>query len=373
MKTEKTGRNDPCYCGSGKKYKKCHLIIENQSPLPEGQIASGLKKLGQRKTCLAPQNMRDCCTTKIIKAHTVSKSASLTEIAVDGHVLSVKETIENKGLNKRFQLQKIGINKASTFTGFCSKHDAEIFSPIENQELTMTPQSCFLLAFRALAKELYIKENYADFGKIISQIGRGAPKESQIILSKFASYQKEQNELAINDLTKIYLPFCEALNKNNYDDICNYIIEFDSNLPVLGCAPLAPVYDFNDCHIQSLEEKYLSHIIFNSVTSNNKGYFIITWLKKENKKINQFIKSLNEIPNEKIWTSLVKYMFISSENVYVSPEWWASLGKKEKEKIEQYIMSGMSNSMRYSYSPDDSELDFGKLKVINKYYLPLND
>src|SRR3989442_15850849 len=26
---EKIGRNDPCYCGSGKKYKKCHLL-QNQ-------------------------------------------------------------------------------------------------------------------------------------------------------------------------------------------------------------------------------------------------------------------------------------------------------------------------------------------------------
>ena len=25
----KTGRNDPCHCGSGKKYKKCHLAIDN--------------------------------------------------------------------------------------------------------------------------------------------------------------------------------------------------------------------------------------------------------------------------------------------------------------------------------------------------------
>jgi uncharacterized protein YecA (UPF0149 family) len=23
---QKIGRNDPCYCGSGKKYKKCHLL-----------------------------------------------------------------------------------------------------------------------------------------------------------------------------------------------------------------------------------------------------------------------------------------------------------------------------------------------------------
>jgi len=25
---QKIGRNDPCYCGSGKKYKKCHLLQE---------------------------------------------------------------------------------------------------------------------------------------------------------------------------------------------------------------------------------------------------------------------------------------------------------------------------------------------------------
>lgn len=24
----KLGRNDPCHCGSGKKYKKCHLVLE---------------------------------------------------------------------------------------------------------------------------------------------------------------------------------------------------------------------------------------------------------------------------------------------------------------------------------------------------------
>jgi preprotein translocase subunit SecA len=27
----KIGRNDPCYCGSGKKYKKCHMLIDEQS------------------------------------------------------------------------------------------------------------------------------------------------------------------------------------------------------------------------------------------------------------------------------------------------------------------------------------------------------
>jgi len=27
----KIGRNDPCYCGSGKKYKHCHLIKDEEA------------------------------------------------------------------------------------------------------------------------------------------------------------------------------------------------------------------------------------------------------------------------------------------------------------------------------------------------------
>ena len=29
-KTAKLGRNDPCHCGSGKKYKNCHMLQERQ-------------------------------------------------------------------------------------------------------------------------------------------------------------------------------------------------------------------------------------------------------------------------------------------------------------------------------------------------------
>jgi len=28
-RTERPGRNDPCWCGSEKKYKKCHLQSDN--------------------------------------------------------------------------------------------------------------------------------------------------------------------------------------------------------------------------------------------------------------------------------------------------------------------------------------------------------
>ena len=31
----KLGRNDPCWCGSGKKYKTCHMRSDEESPSVE--------------------------------------------------------------------------------------------------------------------------------------------------------------------------------------------------------------------------------------------------------------------------------------------------------------------------------------------------
>lgn len=42
---EKIGRNDPCPCGSGKKYKKCHLAADESAPRPALEVAAGLHAL----------------------------------------------------------------------------------------------------------------------------------------------------------------------------------------------------------------------------------------------------------------------------------------------------------------------------------------
>lgn len=52
-------RNDPCWCGSGKKYKKCHLAADKKSAAAGGKAASRLDRIersseyieGMRKAC----------------------------------------------------------------------------------------------------------------------------------------------------------------------------------------------------------------------------------------------------------------------------------------------------------------------------------
>src|ERR1035441_8395273 len=83
---KKIGRNDSCWCGSEKKYKKCHLDRASESPVPYHQLATGLRSLRPGdKHCLHPANPSPC-QNPAIRAHSISRNAALTKIARAGKV-----------------------------------------------------------------------------------------------------------------------------------------------------------------------------------------------------------------------------------------------------------------------------------------------
>ena len=123
-------RNKPCWCGSGKKLKNCHLDRENMEPPNIHDLQNRTSKMFKTKYCIHPEASETNCKGGIIKAHTIQRSGGLSKIAKEGHVLSFYNSASrNDGLTYP---SRIGINKASTFTGFCNFHDTTTFSPIEN-------------------------------------------------------------------------------------------------------------------------------------------------------------------------------------------------------------------------------------------------
>lgn len=65
MRLAGTGRNDPCPCGSGKKYKKCHLaedegatVAPPAAPDPEAMLAAGWRLFEQRRPGAAEKEFR---------------------------------------------------------------------------------------------------------------------------------------------------------------------------------------------------------------------------------------------------------------------------------------------------------------------------
>jgi tetratricopeptide (TPR) repeat protein len=65
------GRNDPCHCGSGKKYKKCHLaedesatVVETKAPDADELLAAGWQLFEQRRPGAAEKQFRAALALK---------------------------------------------------------------------------------------------------------------------------------------------------------------------------------------------------------------------------------------------------------------------------------------------------------------------
>ena len=128
--------------------------------MQRGESFNKLKSAFSAKECLAPKPFRGECSGAIIQAHTVPKSGSLREIARGGKVYSFTpprlDRLESrKGL---IYPELTSINRASTFTGFCSSHDNSIFRNLEDQEFTGSQEQGFLLGYRAVVYELFTKK-----------------------------------------------------------------------------------------------------------------------------------------------------------------------------------------------------------------------
>jgi hypothetical protein len=84
----------------------------------------------------------------------------LSAIAQHGLVYKISSDIGSLKKNKgRLIYKKYGINKVSTFFGFCQKHDNELFKPIDNDVLIPTDQQILLYSYRSLCRELFVSEN----------------------------------------------------------------------------------------------------------------------------------------------------------------------------------------------------------------------
>ena len=117
-------------------------------------ISQTMKSFEESKPCI--YDAYGECGNKTIKSHSVSKNC-LKNISENGHVFTTHfNSYERaKGVYKYFN--EIGINKASTFKGFCSKHDDSIYSLIDENNFSLNSKLAATLASRSFAYELWVK------------------------------------------------------------------------------------------------------------------------------------------------------------------------------------------------------------------------
>lgn len=247
-------RNAPCWCRSGLKYKKCHRDrAEEASP-----ALHELDELGRRAfmtgSCLHPEANDATCRGKgVIRSHSIQRGGGLSAIAEAGHVLtskssSLQETERRKG---KPALSRIGLNRASTFPGFCSFHDAQLFRPIERGDIEVNPHTAFLFGYRAFCLELQRKRASLEFHRSMRHrldAGRNLLDQYAIQCDLLAG--RFGVEVGLRDLEKARPIWDRTLLSNDFSSVHFVALWLDELLPVAASTAHLPATDFAGAKIQ---------------------------------------------------------------------------------------------------------------------------
>ena len=339
----KIGRNDQCPCGSGKKYKKCCLNRLNEEPMKLFEAGKIFRKAFDKKYCSVPDELKGECSGDIVKAHTITKSSLLKEIAQNGHVYGFKPNpqglIKSKG---KPEFVKIGINEASTFTGFCSKHDNDIFRKIENGSFNSTKEECFLHAYRALCREYFTMKATVDVNQKLNLKNNGA-------------------EIGMSDLEKHKCDFDRMLISKNFTNFKAFIVKFKNIPTVMASGGSFPIYDFNGELLRDRKDFINPDIIpdtffYNSFISEASGYFIFSWIWNSDNVRERFVNSLKQVRPDRITDAIIRFLFSSCENIFANPVWWESLGSNKQTGLINRMQSAANRSEDYqeNYLKEDN-------------------
>jgi hypothetical protein len=242
---------EPCWCLSGKKWKFCHKDRHKLTPIPIGKMMHDMHVAATRGYCAHPAGGGSC--GKAINAHTIQRRGGLSEIAEDGHVYSVKE-----GAGKLFETggvllpHRIGSRSASTFAGFCGRHDREMFAPIETGTPTLSRENAFLFSFRALAYEQFHKRVATNVLTIQKQLDFGAPFNAQAAIQIHMHHYGAGLERGIEDICGWKRLYDDAYVSGDYSGFSAYVCMFEHTIPVACCGAFQPEFDFFGTPLQKV-------------------------------------------------------------------------------------------------------------------------
>ncbi|HFI0249983.1 TPA: YecA family protein [Streptococcus suis] len=312
----KIGRNDPCPCGSGKKYKKCCLgkadDVYYSNPLNLLDTYKKVRKESRIRQCLHPKS--DECYEKIIGAHSIQNNKIIKRLSSNGIVYMPCP----KSDNPFAQMTVYGRKEATVFTGFCGYHDKTVFQPIEDGMFDKSIQHIFLYTYRCFAVEYHKKQEVVNMERNMFKI-----KPS------LADMPDENNpyrgmHMAIDDLENVKKIFDTALLTGNYDVLSSVVWEFDHSVKFAGTGFEAMTHDLEGNKIQDLLNPNVSakHIFVMVFPEGEKTYCIISWLKENDELFARYKQQLLSLSEEMRKIYINNLLPMISENIVVNPEAW---------------------------------------------------
>jgi hypothetical protein len=362
-------RNKLCWCKSRKKYGDCHFERDEQKRITVQEVIKESKK-SMGKMCLHPEADKSVCN-EIIKAHSIQRAKILQSIAKNQHVYSFSSHIGDLIKQGRIEPKLIGINDASTFTGFCNMHDTETFKPIELNEIEISNEHIFLLAYRSICKEIYAKQYQSRMVPLAKEGDKGLPLEIQKNYQQNMGHFGEGVEAGLNDVRVNKKIFDKYLLTKKYDDVVYYTIEIAGVPDIVSSGQISVEVDFAGRVLQTLEDfanysRQLDSISFSITISNSNGLIVFSCLKHETKSI-EFLKSIDKLTDNELPNAIVRFAFEFFENNYISPQWWEGLPEDKREAIIKRFNASLGFQERPNDILKDDGIEYVNWTIKNRY------
>jgi hypothetical protein len=355
--------NAPCWCGSGLKYKKCH---RDRADGPRVNIEELLKthdKAFGDEYCLHPEASSITCSGKIVRAHTIQRSGGLTRIARQGHVYThvPRNFLSLAKTDGKPAPRLVGVKEASTFTGFCGAHDSALFRPLETVPFDATIEQCFLLAFRAISKELFAKQAQLEYTQALRKMDQGQPLEMQVIMQRQIAPYIAGVERGLRDMTRLKQEYDAAYAARQSAALSFYVIFMD-RVPEFMCSgAVHPEVDFSGNVLQVLSRvPQVDNVTYSVIGREDEGAVVFAWVG-ESKAAASLVRSLDALPDGAIPAALTRFTFEFFENVFYSPDWWESLAGD----VQRGLIARAGNGTPASWQHDPACLKDDGLRPVH--------
>jgi hypothetical protein len=337
------GRNHSCPCGSGQKYKRCHGAQAAQPP-PSRETMIRLSRKEPAAVCLCPAAPRlGRCKGRVVASHTLQRNGGLSDLARAGRVYHFKpEFMSLESTGGEFVAVERGISQCSTFRGFCSFHDRELFREIETSPVLPTPQQAFLFSYRAVCREFYSRrrrwETFAarpDF--VASAIPRMRPAINALIET-----EKRDLRRGLRVVKQLKQQWDEILIRGDFSSV-RYWAAVIPHVPKMMCSgAFFPYVDVAGNPLQRFASDGLppEPLALTITGLGGHGMVLFSWLADDRAACRRFVDALIALPPESMAEATVAIAAHKIENLFFSPDWWEGLDSNTRDFFTRTALSG---------------------------------
>ena len=295
-----------------------------------------------RKYCLDPKAPSGCSGT-IVSAHSVQRAILKKYIAEKGHVIQIKITPQVNPVGLLVKPEDIGINNATTFSGFCSTHDTVLFSPLESSVFNFEPKQIALLGYRSICRELYGKDAEiaaADAMRDYASVNPdtiGFHKKDQVHqMLKIARINARTN---LTNAKNLYTSMLSDERQLRY-----YAVKFSDAPVYFNSVAFLPEWDFDGQRLQDL--RFIAEfkpISFSAWVANDRAVAVFCWHESADDICAPFVDSLRRSKSDRLADRILSMAFEFSENVVFRRDWWESISEPDRQRIVNRVLSGVGD------------------------------